>query len=79
MAAPRRSRSLLAAEFSQMAEPDQFSALLIPKTKGERLQTAQQRDWLDALKQWIGPVAPLQVIVRNSCAQVMNVVKADVA
>ena len=64
---------------SHAAVADQLATLFIPKTKSERLKAREQRDGLHALKQRLRFVAPLQVIIRNSRTQMMNVMKPDVA
>jgi hypothetical protein len=71
--------SLLLAKSSEVAVANQPAALFIPKTETERFQAAEQRDGPHALKQPIGFMAPLQVIVGNPRAQMMEVMKPNVA
>src|SRR5687767_1024804 len=62
-----------------MAKANQLSALLVPETKCESLETSEQRDGLYALKKRIGFVAALQIVVGNARTQMVDVVKANVA
>ena len=73
------SSALLLAGGSQAAIADQLATLFIPKTKSERLEAREKRDGLHALKQRLRFVAPLQVIIRNTRTQMMNVMKPNVA
>ena len=78
--APRRGLLLeLPPNLSKMTITHEFPALLIPKAEGERFETAEQSDRLHALKERIGLVTSLQIVVRNTRAQMVNVVEADVA
>ena len=63
----------------QGSEADQFSSLLIPKAKRQGFEAGEQRYWFNGLKQRLRVVAPLQVVIRDPRAQVVNVVEADVA
>src|ERR1022692_3869742 len=63
----------------ELAVADQPALLFIPETESERLQAAQQRDGFDGLKQRFCFVAFLQMVIRNARAEMMNVMKADVA
>ena len=63
----------------ELAVADQPVLLFIPETESERFQAPQQRDGFDGLKQRLRFVAFLQVIIRNARAEMMNVMKADIA
>ena len=55
------------------------SALLfIPKPERERLEAGEQCDGFHRLKQRLGFVATLQIVIRNSRAQMVDVMEADV-
>ena len=58
---------------------DQLAPLLIPETKGEGFEAGKQRDGFDSLEQRLGPVTFLQVVIWNPGAQMVDVMKADVA
>src|SRR5204862_8241961 len=73
------SRSVVSPKFSEVAEADQLFALLVPESEREGFKTSQQCDGLHALKQGIGIVASLQIVIGNTRAQMMDMVKADVA
>src|SRR6266581_7749429 len=69
----------LSAKLAQAAVAYQLAALLVPETVGECSQAGEQRDRLHALKQWIGLVAALQVVVWDARTQMVNVMEPDVA
>src|ERR1044072_2491269 len=62
-----------------MAEAHELAALFIEQPKTERAQTGQQRDRLYFLEERIGVVTALQIVIWNARAEVVNVVKANVA
>src|SRR5882672_145611 len=70
---------LLSSKISQVPVAYQFATLFIPETEGERFEAGKQRDRLHRLKQRLRFVALLQVIIRNPRAEMMNVMKPDVA
>ena len=70
---------LLRADRFQGPIAYQFLALLIPQPERKRLEAAEQSHRFDGLEKRFRPVALLQVIVRNARAQVVDVVKPDVA
>src|SRR4051812_29397203 len=67
------------AQRSEMAVTDQLARRFVPQPEGERLQAADERNRFHALKQRLGLVAPLEVVIGNARAQVMDVMKSDVA
>ena len=73
------SLALFAPDLAQVAVADEPAFLLIPQPERERLEAADERDGLHRLKQRLGLVAFLEVVVRNARAQVVDVVEADVA
>ena len=54
-------------------------ALLIPESESERLETGHERNWLDGLKEWLGVVAFLEVVIGDARAEVVDMMEADVA
>lgn len=70
---------LLPAKLARAVVADQLATLFIPETEGEGFQTGEQRDRLDALEQRVGAVASLEIVVRDARAQMVNVMRADVA
>src|SRR5688500_11417006 len=71
--------TLLCREPAKMSVPNELPALLVPEAKPERSQAGYQRDGRDLLKQPVALVTSLQVVVGNARAQVVDVMKADVA
>src|SRR5579872_5689091 len=69
----------LLPEKSQVAETDQFTSLFVPETEGERFETGKQSDRLHTLEQRVRVVAFLQIVIGNPRAQMMDVMKSDVA
>src|ERR1700722_1983794 len=63
----------------QRAKPHQFLVLFVPKTKRERLQAGEEGNRLDLGGDCGGGVTFLQMIVGDERAQMMNVMKSDVA
>ena len=66
-------------EISKLAETNQPVTLLIPEPEGEEFEAGEQRDGRHALEQRLRLVAPLQIVIGNLRAQMMNVMKPDVA
>jgi hypothetical protein len=62
-----------------MAVTDQFLALFVPETQAEGFQTREQRDGLHCLKKRIGLVAFFQVVIGNAGAEMVNMMKPNVA
>ena len=62
-----------------MSEPDESVLLLIPEPDDEGFQAGKQCHGVDCLKQGLGPMAFLQPIIRDSRAEMMDVMKADVS
>ena len=62
-----------------MAKADEDVALLVPQAKGEGMEARQQRDRLDRIEERVRLVAFLEMVVRNARAEVMNVMKPDIA
>src|SRR5208283_4140822 len=73
------SSSLLPSYGSEVAVADQLVPLFIPETEGEGFETGEQCDGLHGLKQRLGLVALFQVIIRYPRAEMMDVMKPDVA
>jgi len=63
----------------EVAVTDQFVSLFVPEPERKRFETGEESDWLHGLEERIREVAFLEVVIRNSRAQMVNVVKADVA
>ena len=80
-AAKREAKSgvLLATQISEMAKANQLTPLLIPKAKSQRFETLKESYGLDLLEERVGFVASLEVVVRNSSAEMMNVMEPDIA
>ena len=62
-----------------MPVANELSPLLVPEPKRKGLEAGKQRYWLNGLKERFGLVALLQIIVGNARAQMMNVMKPDIA
>src|SRR6266850_2286487 len=71
------SLPLLPANVPERAVTHQPFLLFVPKTKSEGFQAGDQSDWLHTLKERLGVVTLLEMIVRDARAQMMNVMKAD--
>src|SRR2546429_745533 len=65
--------------FPQMAEANEFFALLVPEPEAERFEAAEKGERFYLLKHQMRFVASLEIVIRNSRAQMMDVVVADVA
>ena len=63
----------------EMTKPYQFPALFIPESKRQRFETTEERDRLHLLKERVGFVASLQIIIGYARTQMMNVMESDVA
>src|SRR2546423_606046 len=62
-----------------MAVADELALLLVEKPEGERSQAREQRQRFHLLKERFRLVALLQVVIGNARAQMVNVMKANVA
>src|SRR5438105_15421133 len=65
--------------FPEMAEANEFFALLVPEPEAERFEAAEKRERFYLLKHQMRFVASLQIVIRNSRAQMVDVVIADVS
>ena len=72
-------RPLLGANRAKLAVAHQAPPLLVPEPEGEGFETGKQRDGLHGLKQRLGAVTLFQMVVGNPRAEVMDVMKANVA
>ena len=70
---------MLSAKGSQVAVTHQLLSLFIPETEGKRFEAGEQRNGWHSLKQWFRFVAPLQIVIGNPRAQMMNVMESNVA
>jgi len=61
-----------------MAIANQLAALFVPEPESERLKAGEERDGFHSLKQRLGLVTLLKMIVRNPRAEVMDVMEANV-
>jgi len=75
----KRRVALWPADTAEMAETDEFAALFVPETERERLEAGEQGDGWHGLKQGLGLVASLQIVIGDAGAQVMDVMETDVA
>ena len=62
-----------------MAETNQTVPLFIQEAEGEGFEAGEQRDGRHGLKQRLRLVAPLEIVIRNPRAQVMDVMEPNVA
>ncbi len=62
-----------------MPKADELPAFLIPKMKPGRVQAAPERDGLHILENRMRSVTSLQIIIGDAGAEVMDVVKANIA
>ena len=77
--AARHGWSLLPAKSSEVTEAYQSLALFIPETEAECFEAGEQREGRHFLKQRLRFVAPLQIVIGDPGAQMMNMMKADAA
>ena len=63
----------------EMTEADQFVALFIPQAELDGFQARKEGDRFDLLKKRIGFVAPLQIVIWNARAQMVDVMEPDIA
>ena len=63
----------------EASETDQFLMLFVPETESEGLQARKQRDRFHALKQGMRFVTSFQIVVWNTRAQMVDMVKSDIA
>ena len=69
----------MSVESSEVAVADQFLALFIPETERERFEAGEQRNGWHCMKQWLRLMASLQIVIGNPGAQMMNMMKSNVA
>jgi len=62
-----------------MAEAHESPPLLVPESKGQRLEARWQRDGFDSLEVRVCVMAALEMVIRDARTQVMNMMKADIA
>lgn len=62
-----------------MTETNQAMLFLIPEAEGQGFEAAEQGYGRHGLKQRLRVVTSLQIVIGNPRAQVMNVMKPDVA
>src|SRR5436190_16288077 len=62
-----------------MAKADRLSSLLITQAKGEGFETRKQGYRFHVVEKRMRLVAALEIVIRNSRAQMVNVVESDVA
>lgn len=70
---------LFAAQFAEVTVADELAAFFIPKPIGEGFETGKQGDVFDGLKQRFGIVAFFQMVIGDARAEVVEVMKSDVA
>jgi len=63
----------------QLFEANQSAGLFIPEPEIDGSHAGCKGDWFDGLKQWIGPVTLLQVVIGEFGTEEVNVVKSDVS
>jgi hypothetical protein len=62
-----------------MPETHKLSFLLVPEMESDRFKAAKESEWFNSLKYHVRFVAAFQIVIWNSGAQVMNMMKTDVA
>ena len=62
-----------------MTVADEFAALFVPQSEGERFEAGDQRDGRHGLKQRLRLVAFLQIVIGNARTEMMNMMEPDVA
>src|ERR1700691_694504 len=62
-----------------MAVADEFAAFFIPQAERNGFHARKEGDGFDLLKEWVGLVAFLQVVIGDARAEVVNVMEPDVA
>src|SRR6266513_4012664 len=58
---------------------DELPALLVPELQPQGADPVRQRERRHAVEEGVLVMGPLQVVVRDACAEVVDVVQADVA
>src|SRR6202161_3449586 len=71
--------ALLPSQLADASIADQPLSLFVPETGGQRFQARKQRHRLHLPEQRFDLVTSLQIVVGNARAQMMNVMKADIA
>ena len=69
----------LLAQLPELSVADELTAFFVPKPVAERFETGEQRDGFHRLKQWLGVMAFLQVVIGNARAEMVDVMEPDVA
>src|SRR6266404_2532821 len=75
----RRGRPARLSQGPQCAVSNKSPAWFVPEAEGQRFEARKERNRLHRLEEGFGAMTLLQMIIRDARAQVMNVVKADVA
>ena len=70
---------LLGAHGAEMTVANKAALMFVPQAERKGFEALQKRDGFNRLKQRFGLMAFLQVVIGNPCAQMMNVMKPDVA
>ena len=60
-------------------EADEFTFLLVPETESEAFKSFNEGEGLHILENLVGVVAGLEIVVRDTRAEVMDVVEADIS
>ena len=63
----------------QLRKADELVGLLIPQSVADRLQAAKQAHWLHLREHGIRTMAAFKIVVWDSRAEVVTMMKADVA
>ena len=63
----------------QVPKANQLTLLFVPKTKREAFKAGKQGNRFNGLKQRLRFMAFLEMIIRDACAEMMNVMKPDIA
>ena len=53
--------------------------MLVPEAQRKGFKAGQQRDGFHGLEKWLGTVAFLEIVIRYPRAQMVNVMKANIA
>ena len=60
-------------------EADEFTFLLVPETESKAFKSFDEGEGLHILENLVGVVAGLEIVVRDTRAEVMDVVEADIS
>src|SRR6476619_4981010 len=72
-------RFSLSSMHFKLAIADQFAALFVPKSKCETFKAGKKRERLNGSEQRLRLMAFFQTVIRNPGAEMMNVMKANIA